>query len=252
MPTKPNDPFTSGAPLTSHDQVALEMFTSLMNVKGMSPLAPPAVSVPRPAQQESEAGGRDTANMVTADDDTTSPFTQQPKMWGRLTPDNWNSEEACRRDNVRCLFDLSPSTSPLREFAGKTPAIYKGFGHPRSEMLSVNECWKYYGYDPKSSEACSREVLRLRMERCVELRLLFPDDLSAIDMHELHCLRPDSTLHLRFWKEFPAEGHEMTIKLLCHDRKWTREQAEQHLAECEKTRATWKSEGKLDGLALDD
>lgn len=78
------------------------------------------------------------------------------------------------------------------------------------------------------------------MERGVELRLRYPDDLSAIDMHEHRSLRSDSRLHQRFWKEFPDEGREMTVKLLCHERKMTREQAEQHIAGCEKTIAGWK------------
>lgn len=98
-----------------------------------------------------------------------------------------------------------------------------------------------YALHSKSSEACTPEVLRPRMERCVEMRLRYPDDLSAIDMHELHCLCSDGKLRQRFWKEFPTEGCEMTIKLLCHERAWTREQAEQHLAGCEKTIASWKN-----------
>jgi hypothetical protein len=128
----------------------------------------------------------------------------------------------------------------LVEFAGKTPAIHESFGYPCSQILSVDECDKYYGYDPKSTDTSSLEVLRLRMERCVELSLRYPDDLSAIDMHELNSLRSDSTLHLRFVKEFPVECREMTIKLLCHEREWTREQAEEHIAGCEKTIADWR------------
>lgn len=214
MPKNLNDPFTSGsgAPLSSSDQSVLDVFRSLMDIKGMpTHAAPPTVPVPHPAQLQ-------------------APVPDQPKNWGRLTPDNWNSHEACRRDNVRCLFDFSPSTSPLPEFAGKTPAIHNVFGYPCSRILSVEECEKYYGYDPESSKTCSVEVLRLRMERCVGLRLRYPDDLSAIDMHELHCLRSDTSLSLRFLKEFPAESREMTIKLLCYDRGLTREQAEQTLA----------------------
>jgi len=83
------------------------------------------------------------------------------------------------------------------------------------------------------------------MQRCLELRLRFPDDLSAVDMHELHCLRSDDYLGVRFWKEFPAEGREMTIKVLCFDRKLTREQGEHHLAECEKMLASVENETSL-------
>jgi hypothetical protein len=222
MPRDLNDPFESKAPLSGNDQAVLELFTSLMNVTGVSSLAaPPADPLQRPGQMR-------------------PPVPDQPKPWGRLTRDNWNIHEACRRDNVRCLFDFSPSTSPLPEFAGKTPATHESFGYPCSEILLVDECWKYYGYDPKSNESCSPEILHQRMERCVELRLRDWDELSSIDVHELHCLRTDGKLHLRFWKEFPAEGREMTIKLLCHERKMTREQAEEHIAGCEKARASWK------------
>jgi hypothetical protein len=78
------------------------------------------------------------------------------------------------------------------------------------------------------------------MERCVELRVLDWDDLSAIDVHELNCLRIDCTLHLRFWKGFPVESREMTIKLLRHEQKMTRQQAKEHIAGYEKTIASWK------------
>jgi len=229
MPRKLADPFTNETPLTSQDLAVLEVFTRLMNVEGKPPLAaPPPVPVSRPGQLH-------------------PPVPEQPKEWGRLTLDNWNSHEACRRDNVRCLFDLSASASPLPEFAGKTPASHESFSYPCSKILSVDECQNYYGYDPSSSETCSPEVLRLRMERCVELRLRYPDDLSAIDMHELHCLRGDGTLRQRFWNEFPAEGGEMTIKLLCHERGWTREHAEQHIAGCEKTIASWQNNPRTVG-----
>jgi len=181
------DPFASGAPLSGPDQAVLDVFRSLMDIKGIPTLAAPAsVPAPRPAQLN-------------------PPVPEQPKKWGRFTPENINSDEACRRDNVRSLFDLSPSTSPLPEFAGKTPALDKSRSYPRSDSPSVNECWKLYGYDPESSKTCSREVLRLRMERCVELRLRYPDDLSGIDMHELHVLRSDNCLSPRFGREFPAE-----------------------------------------------
>jgi hypothetical protein len=214
MTRKLDDPFTREAPLSSEDEAILTVFTSLMNMNGASPLAPPEqAACSQPGQ-------------------LCPPILEHPKPWGKLTRDNWNSHEACRRDNVRCIFDLSPSSSPLPEFTGKTPAIYEGFGFPCSKILSIDECRKFYGYDPQSNETCSPEILRLRVERCVELRLRYPDDLSAIDMHEHHSLRGDNVLHLRFWQEFPADGREITIKLLCHERKMTREQAEQHLAKC--------------------
>jgi hypothetical protein len=223
MPRKLNDPFTTDAPLSNRDQAVLEVFERLMEVKNLSPIAaPPAVSSPQPGQLR-------------------PPVPDQPKPWGRLTPDNRNSHEACRRDNVRCFFDFSTSTSPLPEFAGKTPATHESFGYPCSESYSVEECRNYYGYDPKSNESCNQDILRLRMERLVELRLLDWDELSAIDVHELTSLRTDSTLHLRFVEELPAESREMTIKLLCHERKMTREQAEEHIAGCEKVRASWKN-----------
>jgi hypothetical protein len=211
MQSKLNDPFTSGEALSNTDRAILDVFTSLMRVEGMSPAlaAAPASAIARPAQLH-------------------PTFPASPKQWGRLTPDNWNSHEACRKGNVRSLFDFSPSASPLPEFAGKTPAIHKIFGYPCARILSVNECWKHYGYDPSSSQVCSREVQILRMKRCVDLRLRYPDDLSAIDTHELHALRSDNSLHLRFVREFPAESREMTIKLLCHESKWTREQACKH------------------------
>jgi hypothetical protein len=229
MQKKLKNPFASATPLSGPDQAVLEVFTSLMRINGMpTPAAPPARPVPRPAQLQ-------------------APVPDQPRKWGRLTPDNWNSREACRRDNVRIFFDLLPSTSPLPEFAGKTPALEKFLDYPCSAILNVDECCKYYGYDPQSSEVCSREVLRLRMERCVELRLRYPDDLSATDMHEHHVLHGDCGLHLRFLREFPAEHRELTIKLLCHERKWTRKQAEQHLAECEKSRA--RAEAGANALA---
>jgi hypothetical protein len=223
------DPFASEEPLSGPDKAVLEVFMSLMNIDGFpAPAARPAVPMPRPAQLH-----------------PTVP--RQPKKWGRFTPENVNSDEACRRDNVRCLFDFSPSTSPLPEFAGKTPAIEKSRGYPCSAILSVNALWKYYGYGPESSETCSRDVLRLRMERCVELRLRYPDDLSAIDMHELHCLRSDTSLSLRFSREFPAESRELTIKLLRHERKFTREEAEQYIVRSEEARV--KAEEQANALA---
>ncbi|MGA2988071.1 MAG: hypothetical protein ABSG32_30180 [Terriglobia bacterium] len=217
------NPFASEEPLSSRDQAVLDVFRSLMDIKSIPTLAaPPAVPVPSPAQLL-----------------PTVPL--QPKEWGRFTPENINSPEACRRDNVRSLFDLSPSTSPLPEFAGKTPAIEKSRGYPRSDILSVNELRKYYGYGPESSKTCSRDVLHLRMERCVESRLRYPDDLSGIDMHELHVLRSDSYLSLRFGREFPVEHRELTIKLLRHERKFTQEEAEQYIAR-EESRVKAKEE----------
>jgi len=217
MRKQPTDPFRIGGPLSDSDRAVIEMFAALAGTEVMlATETRSAATAPRLGELHPD-------------------FAPTPRPWGRLTPENWNSVEACRRDNVRCMFDLSPSASPLPEFAGKTPALNKTLPYPCAENLCiVDECCKYYGYDPESSESCSREVLLARAKRCFELRLRYPDELRAVDMHELRALRSDSALHLRFDKEFPAESREMDITLFCHQRKWTREQAERHLDDCDR------------------